>query len=206
MRSTRTISVRLLPTCIVVLATVALNASPALAAFEFSIAPKLPALAAVTLTGKSQTLNGTMANFAVIDTRGTKSGWNLTVVGQTGAGKSAVFAQYCPKAVCGTDPEGYVTGGKTMVANSFKLNSTGAKFAGGTGAAPTLPCSAGCNLDSASAVKIASAATGGAGESTWTTTGFSATSLAVAVPTTLRTLKNEEVYRVNLLWTLATGP
>jgi len=93
-----------------------------------------------------------------------------------------------------------------MAANSLKLNSTGASFKGGTGAAPTLQCAAGCNLDGATAVKIASAATGGAGEATWTTSGFSATSLSLAVPTTLRTLANEEVYRVNILWTLSTGP
>lgn len=93
-----------------------------------------------------------------------------------------------------------------MAAKSLSLNSTGAKFTGGTGTAPTLQCSAACSVDSASAVKMASAATGGAGETTWTTTGFSTTSLALSVPTTLRALPTEEIYRVNLLWTLATGP
>jgi hypothetical protein len=183
-----------------------LGADAAQAAFEFGTAPKLPTLTAATLNGKAQTVNTTMTNFSVIDTRGTKSGWNITVIGQSGAGKSAVFAQYCPKATCGADVEGYVAAGQKMAANSLTLNSTGAKFSGGTGSAPTLPCSAGCKVDTASAVKIATAATGGAGESTWTTTGFSATSLALAVPTTLRALKNEEIYRVNILWTLATGP
>jgi hypothetical protein len=147
-----------------------------------------------------------MTNFSVIDTRGTKSGWNVTVAGQSGTGKSAVFAQYCSKAKCGTDPEGYVAGGQKLAANSLTLNSTGAKFTGGTGSAPTLQCSTACKVDTATAVKVASAATGGAGESTWTTTGFSATSLALAAPTTLGALKNEEVYRVNILWTLTTGP
>jgi hypothetical protein len=180
-------------------------AEAAHAAFEFGTLPKLPTLTAATLNGKSQTINTTMTNFSVIDTRGTKSGWNITVAGQSGTGKSAVFAQYCPKAICGADAEGYVAGGQKMAANSLILNSTGAKFTG-TGTAPTLSCSAGCKVDTASAVKIATAAVGGAGESTWTTTGFSATSLALAVPTTLRALKNEEIYRVNILWTLATGP
>lgn len=183
-----------------------LIADPAQAAFEFSTAPKAPVLTGVTLNAKAQTVNTTMTNFAVIDTRGTKSGWNLTVAGQSGTGKSAVFAQYCAKAKCGADAEGYVAAGQKMAANSLTLNSTGAKFTGGTGAAPTLPCSAGCKVDTAVAVKIATAATGGAGESTWTTTGFSATSLALAAPTTLRRLLNEEIYRVNLIWTLATGP
>jgi hypothetical protein len=183
-----------------------LTAGSADAAFEFGTAPKLPTLSSVTLTAKAQSVNTTMTGFSIIDTRGTKSGWNLTVAGQSGVGKSAVFAQYCPKAKCGADAEGYVAGGQKLAASSLTLNSTGAKFAGGTGAAPTFQCAAAWALDSASAVKIVSAATGGAGESTWTASGFSATSLALGVATTLRALANEEVYRVNLLWTLATGP
>jgi len=193
--------------CLVALAiTLTLCAGTARAAFQFGTAPKLPTLTTVVINAKAQTSNTTMTNFSVTDTRGTLSGWNITVAGQSGTGKSAVFAQYCPKATCGTDNEGYITGGQKLAANSLKLNSTGAKFTGGSGTAPTLQCSTACNLDSAAAVKIASAATGGAGEGTWTTTGFSATSLALAVPTTLRALANEEVYRVNVLWTLATGP
>jgi hypothetical protein len=193
--------------CLVAFAFAAgLSTGTAQGAFEFGTAPKLPTLTSVTLNGKSQTVNTTMTNFSVIDTRGTKSGWNVTVIGQAGTGKSAVFAQYCPKLICGTDPEGYVTSGQKMAAGSLTLNSTGAKFSGGTGTAPTLQCSTACKVDNATAVKIASAATGGAGEGTWTTTGFTATSLALAVPTTLKVLKNEEVYRVNLVWTLSTGP
>jgi hypothetical protein len=172
----------------------------------FTTVPALPTLATVTLNAKAQTVNTAMTNFAVSDTTGTKLGWNVTVIGQSGAGKSAVFAQNCPKAKCGAQAEGYVAGGLKLAANSLKLNSTGAKFSGGTGAAPTLQCAASCNVDSATAVKIASAAAGGAGESTWTTSGFSATSLALSAPTTLRALPIEQVYRVNLLWTLATGP
>jgi hypothetical protein len=53
-------------------------------------------------------------------------------------------------------------------------------------------------------VKIASATATAGG--TWTTTGWSATSLALTAPTTLKVLPNEEVYRVNILWTLASGP
>jgi hypothetical protein len=191
---------------ITLLASLAVGADTARAAFEFGTLPKLPVLPTVTLTGKAQTVNATMASFSVIDTRGTKSGWNITVAGQSGVGKSAVFAQYCGKAKCGTDAEGYVAGGQKLAANVLTLNTTGAKFAGGTGTAPTLLCSTACKVDTSPAVKIASAATGGAGESTWTASGFSATSLALAAPTTLTVLKNEEVYRVNILWTLATGP
>jgi len=183
---------------------VQLVAAPAaLAAFAFGTSPKLPTLPSVAINGKAQKLGATMANFSVTDTRGTKSGWNVTVEGQTGAGKSAVFAQYCPKAKCGTDGEGYVAGGRTLPAGSLKLNSTGAKFSGGTGSTPSLSCSTGCAVDSASAVKIASASTS---EFTWTTTGFGSESLLLSVPTTLRALPAEEVYRVNVLWTLSTGP
>jgi hypothetical protein len=175
----------------------------ALAELKFGTVPALPALPAVTLTAKAQTTNATMTNFSVTDTRLTKSGWDVTVQGQSGAGKSAVFAQYCPKATCGTDKEGFVTGGASLPANSLTLNSTGAKFSGGIGSTPELKCSAGCFLDSATAVKVVSAASS---ESTWTTSGFTATSLALATATSLMALKNEEVYRVNLLWTLASGP
>ena len=198
---------RSLTACLFGLAfVVGIAADSAHAAFEFATVPALPALTSVTLNAKSQTVNSTMTNFSVIDTRGTKSGWNITVTGQSGVGKSAVFAQYCPKAKCGSDAEGYVPGGQKMAANSLTLNTTGAKFTGGTGTAPTLQCAAACKVDTASAIKIASAATGGAGETTWTTTGFTATSLALAVPTTLRALPSEEVYRVNILWTLTSGP
>lgn len=175
---------------------------------SFSTAPNLPTLTSVTLNGQAQTTNSTMTNVGVADATGSGSGWNATVEGQTGTGKSAVFAQYCPKAKCGTDAEGYVSGGQKLAANSLTLNSTGASFtgqSGTTGTAPTLQCSTACNVDHASAVKIASAAAG-AGMGTWLTTGFSASSLALSTPTTLRALANEEIYHVDLLWTLSTGP
>jgi hypothetical protein len=175
---------------------------------SFSTTPATPALSSITLNGSAQTTNSTMTNFGIADATGSGSGWNTTVAGQAGAGKSAVFKQYCPTATCGADPEGYVTGGATLAANSLTLNSTGASFAaqsGTTGTAPTLQCSTACNVDSASAVKIASAAAS-AGMGTWLTSGFSATSLALSTASTLKALSNGEVYRVNLLWTLGTGP
>jgi hypothetical protein len=175
---------------------------------SFSTAPAMPTLSGVTLTGSAQTTDTTMTNFGVADATGSGSGWNVTVEGQSGSGKSPVFAQYCPKAKCGTDSEGYVGGGQTLAANSLTLNSTGASFSaqgGSTGTAPTLQCSSACNVDHATGVKIASAAVN-AGMGTWLTTGFSGTSLALATPSTLKVLANEELYRVNLLWTLGTGP
>jgi hypothetical protein len=175
---------------------------------SFSTAPALPTLGTITLNGQAQTTNGTMTNVGVADATGSGSGWNATVEGQTGVGKSAVFAQYCPKAKCGADSEGYVGAGQALSANSLTLTSTGASFAaqsGTTGTAPTLQCGSACNVDHATGVKIASAAVS-AGMGTWLTTGFSGTSLALSTPSTLRVLANEEVYRVNLLWTLGTGP
>jgi hypothetical protein len=188
-----------LPSCALWLPVPALGAGE----LKFGTAPALPALPAVTINGQAQTPHATMNNFSVTDTRTSKSGWNVTVAGQTGTGKSPVFAQYCPKAKCATDSEGFIAAGRTLPANSLTLNSAGAKFTGGTGTAPTLQCSSACNVDSATAVKVASAANG---EGTWTTTAFSATSLTLAIQTTLRALPAEEVYRVTLLWTLATGP
>jgi hypothetical protein len=175
---------------------------------SFSTAPGLPTLGAVTLNGAAQTTNSSMTNFGIADATGGGSGWNVTVEGQTGVGKSAVFAQYCAKAKCGSDNEGYVAAGQTLAANSLTLNSTGASFSaqsGTTGTPPTPQCSTACNVDHASAVKVASAALS-AGMGTYLTTGFSGTSLALATPSTLKVLANEEVYRVNLLWTLGTGP
>lgn len=200
---------RALQACAIVLIALALDLpAPAWGGtLAFGTAPTLPALPAVALNAHSQTTHATMTNFSVADTTGESKGWNVTAAGQSGTGKSAVFAQYCPEAAgCGSNAFGYVTAGKTLEAKSLTLNTTGASFTGGTGSPPTLKCSTACAVDSAAAVKIASAATGGAGASTWTTTGFSATSLTLATPTTLKTLLTKEVYRVNILWTLSTGP
>jgi hypothetical protein len=175
---------------------------------SFSTVPALPALGSITLNGQAQTTNTTMTNLGVADATGSGSGWNVAVEGQSGTGKSNVFAQYCPKAKCGAEAEGYVSGGRTLAADSLALNSTGASFSaqnGTTGTAPTLQCSAPCSVDSPSAVKITSAAAN-AGMGTWLTGGFSASSLALSTPSTLRVLSNEEIYRINLLWTLSTGP
>jgi hypothetical protein len=174
----------------------------------FSTTPAMPTLSSVTLKGEAQSTNTTMTNFGISDATGSGAGWNVTVAGQSGTKKSAVFAQYCPKATCGSDTEGYVASGATLPANSLTLNSTGASFTaekGSSGTGPELKCSTACNVDSASAVKIASAAEK-AGMGTFTTSGWSATSLTLSTPSTLKALANEEVYRVNLLWTLSTGP
>jgi len=177
-------------------------------ALTFSTAPAMPALSSITLNGSAQTTTTTMTNFGVADATGAGAGWNVTVAGQSGTGKSAVFAQYCPTATCGSDTLGYVASGATLAANSLTLNSTGASFtgqSGTTGTTPTPQCATACNVDSATAVKVASAALN-AGMGTWLTGGFGANSLSLATPSSLKALANGEVYRVNLLWTLSTGP
>jgi hypothetical protein len=126
------------------------------------------------------------------------------VQGNANAGKSAVFKEYCPGGACGS--VGYVSGGRTLPANSLTLSSTGASWTGGTGSAPTFNCASSCSIDAASAQKIASAASGTAGTGLWSTTGFSASSLSLATPTTLRVLPNNEQYNLDLVWTLNSGP
>jgi hypothetical protein len=174
---------------------------------SFPVEPKVPNLPSVTLKGESQTTNAEMAAFSVTDATGSGSGWKVDVEGFAGALKSAVFAQYCPNTTCGSDSKGYVTGGATLPANSLTLSSTGASFTaekGTTGTAPTFQCSSACNVDSASAVKTISAAEK-AGMGTYKAT-WSNTSLTLTLPSTTKALPAEEVYRVNLQWTLSTGP
>jgi hypothetical protein len=179
---------------------------PAAGTLAFDVAPDAVNLPGVTLNGQAQTTTAQMSNFAVDDTTGSGSGWNVTVAGDASGGKSPVLKRYCTQAGgCGADPLGYVTGGQTLPANSLKLSSTGASFTGANGTAPTLQCGAPCSVDSASATKIASAAAG-AGLGPWQSTGFGASSLSLSTATTLRALPANEVYRADLIWTLGSGP
>jgi hypothetical protein len=204
-------------------ATALALASPALAAtssdttqfsvtagtLSFTTVPDVPNLPGLTLTGAAQTLNATMANFGVSDATGSGAGWNVTSNGDATGGKSAVFKRYCTLGGgCGADPVGYVAGGATLAANSLTLNSTSAGFSaqgGTTGTAPTHQCNSGCFLDAAAPVKVVSAAVG-AGMGSYLTSGFTATSVAGATPSTVAALPASEVYRVDLLWTLGSGP
>jgi hypothetical protein len=178
---------------------------------SFTAAPDVPNLAALTLNGQAQTLTAQMNNFTVDDATGNGSGWNVTVNGDSAGGKSQVFKQYCPNATCGSDSgPGYVTSGFTLGVNSLTLTSTGASLSalnGTTGTAPTHQCGAGCFVDAApgSPVKVLSAASG-AGMGTYATAGYSATSGSLAAPSTVKALQTNEFYRVDLLWTLGSGP
>ena len=180
-------------------------------ALAFSTAPDVPDLNSVGLTGQSQTTNSQMASYSIQDATGSGSGWNLTVAGNGPAG-SAVFKQYCNSgSACngGADAaNSYVTGGATLPANSLTLNSTSAGISalnGSTGSGPTHQCNSGCFVDAGSASKVLSAATSN-GMGTWQANSYSASSLVLATPSTLKVLPTNEVYRVNLAWTLNSGP
>jgi hypothetical protein len=169
-------------------------------ALSLSSAPDYPNLPSLTLNGQAQTLNAQMGNFTVVDATGSGSGWNVTVVGDSTAGKSPVFKEYNGSA--------YVGGGATLSANSLTLTSTGAGFSalnGTTGTAPTHSCGSGCFVDAASPVKLASAATG-AGMGTYQTTTYGASSLALSAPSTVKALAGGNVYRVDLVTTVNSGP
>jgi hypothetical protein len=188
-------------------------------ALVFNVNPDVPNFAAVTLNATAQTVNATMGNWQAEDATGTGTGWNVNVQGDASAGKSAVFKEYCTDgtatngcstAVSGGPGPGYVTTApQALAANSLKLNSTGASFAaqgGTTGTAPTHSCAALCNVDSASVVKIASAAAN-AGMGDYLTSGYSGTSLALSIPTTTKAIgTGNKVYHLDLIWTLSTGP
>jgi hypothetical protein len=179
-------------------------------AFGFSPAPALPSLGSITLNAQAQTQNATMSNFGVIDSPGSSdAGWNVTVVGDTSGGKPGVFKQYCPpvSAPCGADSSGYVASpGYSLLANSLTLNTSSGSWSGGTGTAPSFNCnSGGCGVDAAAATRIASA-TNGNGTALWSATGFSSSSLTLSTPSTLRALPASEVYHLDAVWTLNSGP
>lgn len=171
---------------------------------SFLEAPALPTLSSVTITGEAQTTDSTMTNFKVRDATGSGSGWHVSVSGHEGAGLKSKFTQYCPEAACGT--VGYVAGGATLTANSLKLVSTGASFEPSS-SAPTYECAAGCFIDTGNetANKVVSAAEN-KGMGTFKTKGWSAESLQLSTPAELQALPAHEVYRVDVLWSLSSGP
>ena len=176
----------------------------------FGTAPDVPNLPALTLNGQAQTLNAQMASFSMSDYTGSGSGWNVSVIGDTAALKSPIFKEYCNSgSACGAVPaNSYASGGATLAANSLTLSSSAAGFTaqnGTTGTAPTHQCGSPCNVDSASTVKIVSAATN-AGMGTYQANGYGVNSLALSTPTTVKALQTNEVYRVDLVWSLNSGP
>jgi hypothetical protein len=184
--------------------TIALT--PSGGSYSFPSPPDLPNLPSLTLNGSAQTLTAAMPGFGVDDETGSKSGWKVTVNGDNGAGKSPVFARYCPNAGgCGSDAQGYPAGGAAFAAQSLTLNTAGGSFSGGVGTAPSFQCGSSCALDVTNPVKVVSASANG-GSATWTSTALGGSSVSLSAPTTVKALPASEVYRLDLLWTLATGP
>jgi hypothetical protein len=185
----------------------------------FDTAPDVPALGTLTLNGQAQTKTAQMNDWQVTDGTGDAAGWHVIVQGDTGAGKSPVFKEYCTDgtsangcdtAVGGGPGPGYVTTSpKTLGADSLSMATLGAGFTaqgGTTGTAPTFSCDAGCSLDTASPVTIASAAAG-AGMGTYLTASYAADSVSLAAPTTVKSVgTGNKAYMVDLTWTLASGP
>jgi hypothetical protein len=170
-------------------------------------ATNLPALTGITLNGQAQTTTTTWnlaTNRFKVTSSGTPNvGWNLTVNGDSSAGNSAVFKQFCPSASCGTDSAGYVSGGFTLAADSLSLNTASATWTAGA-TKPTYQCNAvACSVDSSTPVKIVSASSSVA-TGAWTSSGSATMSLKT--PSTLHKLQTGEVYSVNLVWTVNTGP
>jgi hypothetical protein len=192
----------------VVLATLGLAGSArAVETVALTTAPNLPALTGITLNGRAQTtttaLNLSLGPFKITSSGTPNIGWNLTVNGNGSAGNSAVFKQFCPSANCGGDSAGYVSGGFTLAADSLSLNTAGATWTSGT-TKPTYQCNAvACPIDSGTAVKVVSASSSVA-TGAWTSSGSASVSLNT--PSTLRKLQTGEVYSVNLVWTVNTGP
>jgi len=181
----------------------------------FTTSPILPVLPGVTLNGEPQTTTTTMSNVTVDDARsGAGAGWNVTVasLATVGTTVSETFKEYCNSAsACGPNAaERYVSGGRELPANSLTLKKTTASFTalpGGTGSAPALECATECHVDHSTPEKVASAAAAGTAKGGWQTTGFSGASLSLATPMNLYVLPNaNEVYRVDIVWTLNSGP
>jgi hypothetical protein len=203
---TRTGIPRLALGCAAVLATLALTAGSSMATtVALTTPPALPTLTGVTLNGQSKSTVTIWSNAMKITSSGTNNGWNLTVNGNSAGGKSAVFKQYCPNATCGTDSgPGYITGGFTLPADSLTMNTSGASW---TSAAPrpAYQCSVSpfCKIDQTTATKVVSASTSVA-LGAWT--GSGSTVLTLATPASLRKLQTNEVYRLDVVWTLSSGP
>jgi hypothetical protein len=176
-------------------------------ALTFSTAPVLGNLTALTLNGQKQTTTTTttLHNFAITSS-GTNNGWNMTVASVSGGANSPVFKEYCPNATCGADTgPGYVPAGYTLPADSLTLDTAAASITGAGATKPAFQCGVSpfCDVDTTTPTKIVSASTSSS-LTTWTSSGNSI--LTLTTPANLHKLLTNEVYRVNLVWTLNSGP
>lgn len=173
----------------------------------FNTNPVLGTLSAVTIQGKTQTTttSTTLGHFAAKSSV-SNAGWNMTVASASATNDTTgVLKEYCPNATCGADSgPGFISGGYALTADSLTLNTTGLSISGGTGTAPAFQCNTtACNVDTTTASKILSATTT-ASLATWTAAGSG--TLTLTTPANLHKLQTNEVYKVNLVWTLNSGP
>lgn len=184
---------------VVAAAAVGVSASPALAATDdtnvtvtggvLSITnPVVANFTGVTLNGAAQTTTAAVGAFSVNDATGTGSGWNVTV-------QASQLAQYDSTLNAGAG--GYVTGGRTLALNSLSLPASTVASPNTTSPDPSI--TAGPYLiDSASAVKVASAAANeGMGEY-----DFSAATLTLSLPASVYAAN----YRSDVTLSVVTGP
>jgi len=177
----------------------------------FGQPPGVTQVPSLTLKGETQAVSTQMANFAVTDASGTAEGWGLTVSGDSSPGHSPVLRQFCTVAICGSlRGPAYVPSGSALPSDSLMLDSLGAGFTpegGSSGSAPSHQCNSGCFVDAPpNAPSKVVAAPAGGGMGTFSTSGFSSSSLRLVAPGSARGLPRGEVYRVDLSWTLNTGP
>jgi hypothetical protein len=173
--------------------------------------PGIPSATPLGRSDRPQPVRTRLAPYGVIDASGSGGGWNITVSGEEGREQSPVLAQYCPSASCGRHRgPGYVPDGITLPTNSLTLDSSGARFRGkdgGSGDSPANTCGQGCFIDTPSRwpSKIA-VAHAGTGMGAFEASGFSASSVRLVEPSSPEPLPKGEIYRVDVSWSLNTGP
>jgi hypothetical protein len=147
--------------------------------------PTVADFAGVTLDGTAKSTTATQDNFSVTDARGTGAGWNVTV-------QATQFQEHNGLI--------YVVGGRSLPQNSLSMPAvTVAKGDSSSSASPAIT-SGPYTIDSAGAVKIATAAADGTGMGSYNFTQGGSLTLSVAASAYAKT------YRSDVTYTAATGP
>ncbi len=157
------------------------------------------------------TLRSRMPDFEVSDASGAGLGWSITVSGDPHPGLSPLLRQYCPLAECPSGHRfGYAEEGIALPPSSLTFDSSSARFEpvrGSGGAPPTYRCERACFVDvppsSPSKLVVAEV---GSGMGTFRAQGFSRSSVKLVTPSKPPALPAKEIYRVDLSWSLNSGP
>ena len=172
--------------------------------------PGVPA-APLGLSEQPQSFSTRMADFRVVDASGSGSGWNITVSGEGGHDRSPVLRQYCRSSTCGRHAgPGYVADGIALPPNSLTLDSSGARFRSDSpdaGEPPENACGQTCFIDTpATAPSKIAEAPAGSGMGMFEASGFADSSFRLMAPSSPTHLSQGEIYRVDVSWSLNTGP